>query len=425
MMETRESEPLLDRKERPEEERCSSCCGRDRRPKCIEFTFFWYCLGQSGSTSLVEQFVHSEVEGKYQEWFSFLDFFNINFDNVTEKNEGGGKTCDHTNSNYTSPFASVIDSSVQAQSSTWLLYFDLALTLPAIFATLIICSATDKYGRKIGIIFVSGCSSFRMLIFILTINIGLSPGFYLVANAIEGLSGSSLTMFGCCLAYIVDTSSIHTRSLRFIILQSIFTFSVSVSNVSIGFLIAWLDFTNTFWLVALVHCINTIYIAIAVPNSHPSDVITEPLKPSTRRRRSSLQAIKEETVRATKRVFGSFSVFSQDYQNHSKLKLGLLLAAFLTNAIIALGSSAVITLYMLAQPFCFDSIQMGVYNAISAFFHGAVGLIGVWILTKRLRDITLAIIGSISAILNKIVFGLAMNLFMLYLGEYWHYLCIS
>ena len=122
MMESRESEPLLDGKERPKEERWSSCCGRDRRPKCIEFTFFWYCLAQSGSTSLVEQFVHSEVEGKYQEWFSFLDFFNINFGNVTEQNDGGEKTCDHTNSNYTSPFASVIDSSVQAQSSTLQLF---------------------------------------------------------------------------------------------------------------------------------------------------------------------------------------------------------------------------------------------------------------------------------------------------------------
>ena len=417
-MESGESEPLLDGNQRPNEETWSNCCGRDRRPKCIEFIFFWYCIAHSGSTSLVEQFVHSEVEGKYQKWFSFLDFLNINFQNITEQNEGGVETCDHSNSNYTNPFASVIDSSVQAQSSTWLLYSDLALTLPAIFATLMICSATDKYGRKIGIIFVSGASSLRMFIFILTIHIGLSPGFYILANAIEGLSGANLTMFGCCLAYIVDTSSIRSRSLRFIVLQSIFTLSASLSNVSIGFLIAGLGFTKTFWLIALIHCINTIYIAIAVPDSHPSDVIPDIPKPPIRRRRSSLQTIKEETVRVTKRVFGSFSVFNQDYQNHSKLKLGLLLAAFLTHVIIVLGSSAVITLYMLAPPFCFNSIQIGVYNAIYAFLLGAVGLIGVWILTKRLRDITLAIIGSISAILNKIVFGLAMNAFMLYLGEY-------
>ena len=409
-----------------------------RHPKRVEIAVFFYMLAFNGSVPLLEQFIRSAVqEQKQTELNSFLRYLEylryLTGDDDEQSGEfpglnGEAKKCPGSNGNVTTPFDKQLDENIQSTSSLWLMYIDICSLVPAVFATLIICTLGDNSGRKIGIALPSLGATVKMTFFLLAISLKTDSFVVLIGSFFEGVCGSQLCFLGSAYAYVADTTTKQQRSVRFIVLATVNTIAIAVTQLLVGYLIDVTGYTAVFLLFSVIHLLNTIYILACIPNCKPppNDVTADVSTASKRlpRRRSSLQLIKEEFKETSVKIYGAVKIFSSKAETGgNRVRMALLLSAFILQAFVLLGKGAVDALFLLGYPICFNSISYGYFLFVSHLLHGFLALLGVWVLTRCLRDITINIVSSLSVLASRLVFAYSTTQLAAYVSKKdWHYL---
>ena len=327
--------------------------------------------------------------------------------------------------NKTTPFDKQLEDSVQSTASIWLMYIDICNTVPAVIATLFICTLGDSMGRKFGIVATSIGSTLKVVLCLVAIHFKTSPYVILLGSLVEGMTGSHLCFLGSTFGYVADITTKKGRSIRMFILITVHTLSTAFTNLGVGYLIEFAGYTLVFWIFEIIHLLNTIYIIVCIPDiRRPKPETSKTATGSVqRRRRSSIQQLKYEAKQVGEKLYGAVQIFSTKSEiKRNRLKLGLLLAAFILQACVLMGKGGTDILFMLSYPRCFTSVTYGYQVFFSNIYHGAVGLICVWVLTRCIRDITIEIIGSLSFLAARLMFAFCVTQLQVYMSKYCEYL---
>ena len=295
------------------------------RPFFVEPAFLLYNLASRCAIAVHDQFVNQLVEDSLKDPY---------IGNSTEMKEG-------------------VEEDIQAEASTWLLYCNLARTLPAIFVTLIVVAYGDVTGRRPGLVLSNIGSAARFIVYVLLIYEDLDISWLVFACFLEGICGTHSAISACAYAYIADVvpGPEEKRTFRFALVHSTTFMAGAIGNLTVGYIIDAFGYLPLFWSYVVIHIIDILYIVIIVPESNPRQ-----------------DGATFSVTGAFRKTINSFKVYFKERpgQPNARILLCLLFTAQAVNSIPSLGVMDVSTTYMLAEPFCFDSVLVGYYVALNA-----------------------------------------------------------
>ena len=269
--------------------------------------------------------------------------------------------------------------------------------------------------------FGSGVSlpCFLGVFFLIAVYTGAPFYVLLIGCLLEGVSGSHLTFLGCTHAYVADSTTAQQRSFRFVVIALAITVGAACAHLLVGYLIDIAGHVTVFWTFFAVQTVNSLYIIICIPETEPTD---QPAETSCdvsadeqqqqvpiSRRRSSLSEIRDTLKESSSNAIKIFvrKPAQSELKTNRRLKLALLLSAFIIQACVELGKASVDNLFLLGYPICFTSITLGFYEAIAGLSRGFFAVIAVRLMTKRLSDVTIVLFGGFSYLLSRLVFAFA------------------
>lgn len=295
-----------------------------------------------------------------------------------------------------------VEQHVQTDASHWLLYINLANGMPSILSALVAGGASDKVGRKILIVGASAGGIINVIVIIMSSSAALPKYVYLFGAGVAGLFGGFTVINLAVYSYMADISSLKDRTSRFGILESMTFIGGSLSGVVSGLWIKNGHYTQPFYAVGLLYTI--VFIIAISPHLIPESVNTHDNNKITFN-------ILKLTYQNLKSFIGLF-VCSE----HSAALL-LLLFIFLVVEINFIGLSDVIVLYSLGKPLCWSSDLIGYFLSAKVALNGIAALFLLPILSKKLTDSVIVMIGLLSGAIALIIMGFAYHTWIMFTGK--------
>ncbi|XP_078657698.1 proton-coupled folate transporter-like [Branchiostoma floridae x Branchiostoma belcheri] len=278
----------------------------------------------------------------------------------------------------------------QAEASQWLTYLSLCSSIPSLLIAAILGPMSDKVGRKVAIVTpVTGALALLVntaLVFYLNIPlVGLLPG-----TLLYGMLGSSTTLYGGCFSYLTDiTEPGNSRAFRMAILESCLGVA-AVAGVLTGNL--WLatmgepqGFQQPLFLAVGLAAFSLLYALFGIRETCP-------------KRRG-------QKVCSLASVSGMVHLVRHSFKT-SQWRLAVVLFVFFLNCGIYMTSSGIVTLTLIAPPYCWTSDLLGYfYTAVCAGF--VTGVVGIKLLGKCLSMYGLIHVGFLSGAAGFVLQALA------------------
>ena len=325
---------------------------RERRPYLVEIPIFLFFLAYKGALPLKEQFVYSLITSQYT-----LD---------TSQSDGVSPSC----ALYLNPDANLTDVDLaleiatQEDSSELLSILNLVRNVPALFTTLLICSYTDVVGRRWGILLPCVGGALKGFAFLVVAYKGISyVSLLYVGEVLEGIGGSIMTAQNVAVAYVSDISHPDTRTFRFTIIQCLHYLGTALGNLFMGYLINTTGYIGSLWYTIALYVLCLLWVLFLLPESVAIGKTVSNFSPTA-------------TFNGAIMVFTLYAKKTRPFLD--RVVLLVMLVPVIMDDLILLGRNDVDTLYMLAVPFCWTSIVIGLfqvtsYRPISSSFPEHVG----------------------------------------------------
>ena len=373
------------------------CCKwpyKCRRPYLVEPAMFLYSFSVWTFITLNEQYVYFRLGQTYP------SLTNGSLISEYPSNRG---TCGYSeNQDGHDLEIHKLQTQLKAEASKWDLYISLSRLLPCIFSILIICSYGDRVGRKCGLLLPGIGGAIRALVYLVVDYTGFPVGAVIVGNLIEGFLGYQLTFMASAYTYIADIVPYENITIRFAILNSIYLLSCTVSGMASGHMIEGLGFNGTFWILAFLFVVSSVYVIFVVPESLPDD-----------RRRKTLSTSEMFWV-----TVNAFRIYIKPReQPRARFQLGMLLLISVILSIILLSMVNLETLYVLGPPYCFTSVKIGYFIALFSLIGVVAPVIAIPLFQLCITDDMFGIFASLSGLAAYLLQGLATNSTQLFLGE--------
>ena len=165
------------------------------------------------------------------------------------------------------------DDFVQKQTSTWILYSNLAFAIPSIFSVMLFLGPWgDLVGRKIPLLLpVVGSLLNNICNMINAIYIHAPLGYLLIGSFINGLMGGFIGILMACHSYITHIAEPENRIVRIGILQAMTFLSSTIGTATSGVMLDRTGFVFVFSALIVIMCITLVYIVVWVDNIVPED----------------------------------------------------------------------------------------------------------------------------------------------------------
>ena len=295
---------------------------------------------------------------------------------------------------------------VEADTSQWSIYMNIALIVPSLFTTVFMGAYVDKYGfyLPLRLCLAGALAGFIFLSVIASTN--LSHAYILVAMAVISLFGHGATIFTTTVAYVAcDSETDSTRkSIRVGIVIACVVLAVSVSVTLLGLIIDHLGIQWVFYLGStslFLGLLDSIF-RLRPPNRH---------KPTGNHPPSS----ETHTGFAKIREVCSFSLVSNyglvlfsKRQDSKRLHLHLMTAVFVLSFCAFTGVLDVEFLYLTKEN-GFTNTHYGIFMGTSGFLTFIGSTAGMYLTRKKLRLPlpVIVLIGSISSVVTYAGWSLA------------------
>eukprot|EP00058_Branchiostoma_floridae_P016992 XP_002602480.1 hypothetical protein BRAFLDRAFT_86864 [Branchiostoma floridae] len=267
----------------------------------------------------------------------------------------------------------------QAEASQWLTYLQLCSSLPSLLIAAILGPMSDKVGRKVAIVTPVIGALASLLCAALVVYLNLPLQVFLPGALLYGMLGSSTTLYSGCFAYLTDiTKPGNSRAMRMAILESCLGIAAVVGvltgNLWLGVLGVPLGFQEPFFFAAGLAAFSLLYAMFGIKETCP--------------KRSG------QKVFTLASVSGMVHLVRHSFKT-GQWKLGVILVVFFLNAGIYVTSSGIVTLTVIAPPYCWTPDLLGYfYVAICAGF--VVSVLGIKLLGKCLSSYGLMHVGFLS-----------------------------
>ncbi|XP_060082996.1 lysosomal proton-coupled steroid conjugate and bile acid symporter SLC46A3-like [Ylistrum balloti] len=284
---------------------------------------------------------------------------------------------------------------VQKTASRFNIYFKLADNLPALVTCGVIGGLSDRFGRTrvltftISLYFLCNCISSIIIYF------EFSVYYLLIGNMLNGFGGGFYGVLSVGFAYISDvTRPGKQRTLMITCLEAAIGIGAALSGFVSGFVIQRVGFFYANICVCAATATSVLVIVLFLPHSRPRAMFIA---------KTSMF----ENARA------SFIFYFQASPIRYKYVLGII--TFMTASLSLLGRPSTEILYQLNAPFCWTSVKVGYYTAISVSTSMILGVAIVKGLQIFFAEEIIAILSAISGMSAYTVEALAVDDVMLFM----------
>ena len=158
---------------------------------------------------------------------------------------------------------------VASDTSQWILYQTIGLSIPSIFASLVYGSWSDRVGRRMVMILPLVGNTLLNINYIMNAHfISLSVDYLMVGIVISGFFGGFATVILSVFAYISDVSSKTERTVRVAVLESMVFFGATVGDLLSGVLLDYSGFVAAFGLALALNICSILYICFVLQESY-------------------------------------------------------------------------------------------------------------------------------------------------------------
>ena len=294
------------------------------RPLIVEPILILYFLGWTPRITLMQQYVHA----RFQEDLGFSGHTYSN-DTVTQcylnKSSGTFKEEQH----------------VQATSSSWLLYYDIIGIIPSFLTIMFLGAYSDKRGRRLLLILSSLGEFCTQLSVYLTILFHLPLAMTYIGQVIQAFMGGPSAMLMAVFAYVSDITTHEERTFRIVVLEICLGVGAVTSELALGPAIQKFGYMWPLVPCMLFQVINMLYVTLFVPETIVPDVNSKVF---------SLDYVK-----------GTFLVYFRDNGTARRWKLQLCIIILVLIGMVELGTSDVMTLFLIDAPLCWKPASIGYF----------------------------------------------------------------
>ncbi|RMC07249.1 hypothetical protein DUI87_16706 [Hirundo rustica rustica] len=340
-----------------------------RKVLCVEPVIFVYIFAFSLTSPLVQQFIYRRLwEQEYNSTF------------VSDSNE------------------------VQEKASVFNMQLDLTRAIPSLTVAFVIVANGDRQGHKRSLVLpsvgalISGISFTAISYFSLSLSILFAVAF------ITGMFGSLATFLGGGFAYIAEECHDEKqKTTRIAVVDLIFGVVSGLAGLSSGYFLREIGFAWTFVVASLLHVINIIYIVFFLEDTAGVAQFQHEAPVSWK-----------ELLRET---FSGVYMLFKTAPYKKRILIIVLLFAFMTYLFTLLGGTSLFTLYELDEPLCWNEVYIG-YGAAAFTSVSLTSFLGVYLLSKCLKDIYIVFIGIFSYIGGMIMTAFAKTTLLMFLGKF-------
>nr|XP_025852507.1 solute carrier family 46 member 3 isoform X2 [Vulpes vulpes] len=277
---------------------------------------------------------------------------------------------------------------------------DISGLIPGLVSTFILLSHSDHRGRKFPLI-LSSVGSLATSVWLCLLSYFAFPFQLLIASTFIGaLCGNSTTFLGACFAYIVDQCTEQKqRTIRIAIIDFILGLVTGLTGLSSGYFIRGLGFMWSFFIIAMAHAINLIYISFFLGDS---------LK------ETSSQNVSISCSEGFKNLFYRTYMLFKNASGRQWYFLCLLLFTMIAYFFVIIGVSPIFILYELDSPLCWNEVFIGYGSALGSvtFFSS---FLGIWLFSYCMEDIHMAFIGIVTTMAGMVMTAFARTTPMMFL----------
>lgn len=301
-----------------------------------------------------------------------------------------------SSTNYSDP-SYVSYKSIQTETARWTLYYSLAAHIPNIFASMIVPTYMDTYGRKYLFIVAAGGMGLKLCVTSVVINFNLSLFVIVVVSVLEGMTGSNYSLLSAVFSYVADV--MHDgkkRVLGIVIIESSFMLNTIFSGLLAGKMVEALNFKHTSIICASITLAGFFLIVFVLPESL-----------SKANRKSS------QSVLSALKAMSQF-YFGREFKE-KRLRYILLILSFAFAILGGMQRASIETIYFLGKPFCWSPAEIGYFSLARHASLCIIGMGSVKLMQLIISNQAIAVISTISHTASFIVEGLASSTVAIYM----------
>ena len=293
---------------------------------------------------------------------------------------------------------SAVDQSVEAQSSHWLLYFNLAYGVPSVLVSLLYGGVSDQIGRKPFIVLPIVGNIVNTIVMLAVVYSNTSHVYYfLIGGFAGGLLGNFSIFNLAAYSYAADISTHSKRTFHISILESMTYLGATLSGLIGSFWLGSGDFGPPLAFIVGLDLLAIAYVVIALPGTliHSHKLHCYAIVRGTA---ANVMEVVKMALKSWRMVF--------------------LLLIFFVVELNFLGITDTVILYTLGEPLCWSYSLVGYFLAASVFLNGIVSLFVLPLLTWiKFKDTSIVLFGLIAGAGSLLIMSFASKNWLMFIGE--------
>jgi len=296
---------------------------------------------------------------------------------------------------------------VQATTSSWIKYTNIAMTIPSVLTGYYLGSWSDKFGRKTPILIPIAGAAACNLFFIFAAAYSGAPLYLLViGNFVQGMCGGYATVITSVMSYMGDISSTKNRTSRIAILESM-TFSGGIIGYFLnGALLPRIGHAAIFLIQLAIDALIVLYVLVRVRDVTPYGCTEGVVR---------LQPPSWGAVLSPAHIKEALYTFVKRRPGLQRLYLGLILGSAVVVLLASACEQDVTYLFTRDDPLQWSSSAYNYYSGAKMAL-GAIALVALVPLARRYlhpHDTLIALAGFSSKVAGLAMLGASTNTSMM------------
>lgn len=293
--------------------------------------------------------------------------------------------------------SNAVDSAVEAQSSHWLLYVNVAYGVPSILVSLLYGGVSDLIGRKPFIVLPIVGNMVNTIVMLAVVYSGTSHvHYFLIGGFLGGLLGNFSIFNLSAYAYAADVSTHSKRTLHIGVLESMTYLGATLSGIIGSFWLRSGGFGPPLAFVIGLDLLVVAYVVVALPET----------------------TVRSHDLRHCSVVRGAvMNIVDVAKVSLTSWRVVVLLLIFFIVELNFLGITDTVILYTLGEPLCWSYDLVGYFLAASVFLNGVVSLFVLPFLTwTKVQDTSIVLFGLIAGAGSLLIMSFATKNWLMFLA---------
>ena len=322
--------------------------------------------------------------------------------NASRTSHNSSGSLSTTTSKY--PVSTTLSPDQQVQTSTAHLnvILSLASTIPAVLMCILLGANCDRIGRKPLIVLPFAGKIIRYSILAATVYFDLSDLWIILSVTLDSLAGTGAISILSAFAYVTDCTNEKSRTSAIIITDVCIGSSRLLPLLTIGIYLQHPRFIQSMIFSFLLSLCGFIFAMFLQPESIPNA--------------QNLNILQQLKLVKLRPIIDTFRVFIVKREGHKQRSVILLVSTHSCIMIMVCAQVSMYYIYLYGAPFCFDSFGVSLNSTAQTVFTILLTIPCTLFITNRTDHLILPILGCLSYMAQLTLFGLAHDVWMIYLA---------